>query len=165
MFQVGDYIIYGSNGVCKVEEIGPIKIGGVLSKREYYFLLPIYIKGTMVYTPVDSDKTVMRPVISKEAAHELISQIDQIEPIKELEDREREFVYRKLMKTYDCKELIKIIKTISIRKKFREEEGKKLIAADEKYLNLAKDCIAGELSIPLQMKREEVEEFILQKID
>lgn len=45
MFHVGDYIIYGSNGVCKVDKVGPMNLDGVSRDRMYYTLIPVYSKG------------------------------------------------------------------------------------------------------------------------
>ena len=29
MFDVGDYIVYGVNGVCKVEKVGTVSVAGI----------------------------------------------------------------------------------------------------------------------------------------
>ena len=63
MFKVGDNIIHGGSGACRVENIGTLNTG--VKGRQYYTLLPYYIKGSSVYTPVDSDKVIMRPVMTK----------------------------------------------------------------------------------------------------
>ena len=63
MYEIGQLIVYGNEGVCRVEEIGTPKISGVDKHRDYYTLAPIYREGK-VFTPVDS-KVFMRPVISR----------------------------------------------------------------------------------------------------
>ena len=42
MFQVGDFIVYGSTGVCEVESIGTLDIPGMSKDRVYYTLRPCY---------------------------------------------------------------------------------------------------------------------------
>ena len=66
MFQVGEKIIYGENGVCTVESIGPLEISGAQKDRLYYNLRPLTGSGNY-YTPVDS-AAFMRPVMSREEA-------------------------------------------------------------------------------------------------
>ena len=66
MFSVGEYIIYGVEGVCEVEEAGKLKVAGLDKNREYYRLRPYYHGGT-IYTPVDG-KAVMRPVLTRAAS-------------------------------------------------------------------------------------------------
>lgn len=65
MFEIGEYVVYGMNGVCRVEEIGTMDLGGIDSDKLYYTLLPIYTKGSRVFTPVDNQKVIMRAIISK----------------------------------------------------------------------------------------------------
>lgn len=66
MFEVGDFIIYGSNGVCRVENVGSMDMKGVPSDKMYYTLVPVYSSKTKVFTPVDNAKVIMRPVISEQ---------------------------------------------------------------------------------------------------
>ena len=37
MFSVGEYIVYGVEGVCRVEEAGKLKVAGLDKNRAYYF--------------------------------------------------------------------------------------------------------------------------------
>ena len=50
MFSVGEYIVYGVEGVCRVEEAGKLKVAGLDKNRAYYRLRPYYHDGT-IYTP------------------------------------------------------------------------------------------------------------------
>ena len=62
MFKVDELVMYGGTGVCKVIEIGRPDFSD--DDRLYYFLEPVYQSG-MIYAPVDSERVVMRPLISK----------------------------------------------------------------------------------------------------
>ena len=42
MFEIGQYIIYGSTGVCEIEDIRDERISG--EKKSYYILKPVYIR-------------------------------------------------------------------------------------------------------------------------
>ena len=66
MFQPGELLVYGSTGVCQVLSIDQRQdyVNGVKQSRLYYQLKPLY-QGGVIYTPVDNDKVVMRPVISR----------------------------------------------------------------------------------------------------
>lgn len=81
MFQVGDYIVYGSSGVCEVKNVGTMDMSGIAKGRLYYTLLPVYSNGSTIYTPVDNEKIVMRKILTKEEAMERIRQIPEIEPL------------------------------------------------------------------------------------
>ena len=53
MYQIGDKIVYGGEGVCLVEAVGPLDIPGSSQERLYYTLAPLYRSGR-IYAPVDS---------------------------------------------------------------------------------------------------------------
>lgn len=164
MFNIGEYIVYGMNGVCRVEEIGPMSLNGVDSDKMYYTLLPLYTKGSRVFTPVDNQKVVMRPVISEQEVCQLIDDIRNIEEIEVSDDKRRELVYREAVKSCDCRELIRIINTTRKRKEERLAQGKKMSACDERYLKQAQDTLYGEFAISLKIEKGEVEEFISSRI-
>ena len=73
MFSVGEYIVYGVEGVCRVEEAGKLKVAGLDKNRAYYRLRPYYHDGT-IYTPVDG-KAVMRPVLTREELERLLPRL------------------------------------------------------------------------------------------
>ena len=75
MYEIGEKIIYGENGVCTVEKIAPLEAG---DGKLYYYLTPLIGSGTY-FTPVDS-KAFMRPVMSREAAEAFIDSIPHIQP-------------------------------------------------------------------------------------
>ena len=58
MYLVGEYIVYGTSGVCKVEAVGPMQMSGVNKDKLYYTLAPLYSKGSKFFTPVDKDEVV-----------------------------------------------------------------------------------------------------------
>lgn len=79
MFSVGGYIVYGVEGVCRVEEAGKLKVAGLDKNRAYYRLRPYYHDGT-IYTPVDG-KAVMRPVLTREELERLLPRLPELEPL------------------------------------------------------------------------------------
>lgn len=160
VFLKGEYVVCGNKGVCKVEDITTLDISGVDKKREYYILKPVYVAGSTVYVPVDTAKDSMRRVLSHDEAEELIQEIPGIPLITITNDKLLEQEYRECMKTNCCEELVKIIKTIYLRKQKRLEAGRKVTAVDAKYFRLAEDNLYGELAISLDMMREDVEGYI-----
>lgn len=164
MFEIGEYIVYGMNGVCRVEEIGPMDLGGVESDKLYYTLLPLYTKGSRVFTPVDNQKVIMRPVITKAEACSLIDGMKDVELIEVADDKHRELAYKEALKTCDCREWIRIINTILKRKEERLAQGKKMSACDERYLKQAQDNLYGEFALSLKMEKSEVEDYMEHRI-
>ena len=164
MFQVNDYVVCGSHGVCVVKAVGAVDIGAADKTRLYYTLEPLYLKGNTVYTPVDNQKSVMRDIISREDAWKLIDKIPDIEMLGTVEDKKPEAGYKEVMGRYECRGWIQIIKTLYLRKQGRLKEGRKNIARDDIYLKAAQDYLFGELAVALGMEKDEVETYIIDRM-
>lgn len=148
MFQKGEYIMYGSTGVCRVEDVAvpdniPMKEKGTL----YYKLAPVYGAGN-IYIPVDS-KVFMRPVLTKEQANELIDKIPSIqEPVYEAKDQKNlADCYRASLRAHECEELVGMIKAIYQKHKKLEGTGRKLGKADTEYMKQAQALLMGNLPL------------------
>lgn len=164
LFKSGDLVVYGSKGVCKVKEICKLPALSSDPNRNFYKLEPIFSKGSVIYTPTDSEKVVMRRVISKDTAISLIDDIPNIDTIQIKDDKKREAALHDSVNKCDCRELVKVIKTLYQRKKSREAVGKKQTSVDEKYLNMAENNLYSELSIPLEISKDKIEGFITDRI-
>lgn len=164
MFQVGDFIIYGPQGVCKVTDIGYMDLLGIPKDRLYYTLEPCRVLGGKIFTPVDNRKAVIRPVISRDEALKLIDDMENIEILWVPDERKREYTYKDAIRKCDCRELIKIMKTTYLRKKSRAAAGKKVTAGDEKYLHMAEESLYGEFAVALDMEVAQVKKFISDKM-
>ncbi len=164
MFEKGDFIVYGTNGVCEVKDITTINMKGAPKDRLYYILSPRHHKDSKIFTPVDSEKTVMRAVLTKEEANELINGIPEIEELWVSNDKLREEKYKETMRSCECRDWIKIIKTLYLRKQERIAQGKKTTAMDEKYLRMAEENLYSELSLALEIPKEEMEEYITKRM-
>lgn len=164
MFQVNDYVVYGSNGVCKVLEIGTPDMHGIDSSKLYYKLKPISLHGNIIYTPIANKNNLLRSIITKEEALELIDEIPNIEIIDEPNDKLRESKYKESMRKYNCREWVKIIKTSYLQKEKRLSAGKKAGNIELRYLSEAEDFLYNELSIPLGISKEETVDFITNRL-
>ena len=78
MFDIGEKIIYGENGVCTVEKIAPLDMTGASREKLYYYLTPLVGSGTY-FAPVDTS-AFMRPIISRDEADALIDSMPGIAP-------------------------------------------------------------------------------------
>ena len=77
MYEIGELIVYGNEGVCRVEKIGASESPGANKDRLYYTLIPLARNGK-VTVPVDSS-VFSRPVISREEAEEIMSCVETVE--------------------------------------------------------------------------------------
>ena len=156
MYNVNDMVVYGNQGVCEVVNIGTLSMSMVDRKKKYYTLRPVFQREAAVYVPVDNVTAVMRPVISKEEAEELISKIPDIDYAWISNEEERETQYKDALRTCDCEELVKMIKTLFKRKKTRLDEGKKVTVVDERYIRQAENQLYEELAYALGIDKKEI---------
>lgn len=165
MFKKGDYVIYGTNGICEIIDITTLDLDQVLNDKMYYILRPIKTKDGRIFAPMDNNKTVIRNILSKEEATTLINEIPNIKGLLITNEKLRESTYKESMKSCDCREWIRVIKTLYLRNQERMAQGKKSTSVDERYLKLAKDSLYSELSFPLDIPKEEMERYIDEKMN
>lgn len=156
MYQVGEMIIYGGEGVCKVEAVGTLAMTGVKRDRQYYTLAPLYRPGR-IYAPVDT-AVFMRPILSKQEAEDLVKAIPDIEAASCTHRNPRILgeYYQEMMRTRSCDSMVRIIKMAHHKGQARRARGVKPGQVDERYLKRAEDMLYGELAASLGIPREEV---------
>lgn len=164
MFKVGDFVIYGSSGACRISEVGPIDFPGADQEKIYYTMTPCYIRDSSIFTPVDNRRVVLRSVMTKDEADHFLDHLGEIRPLKVEEEKKREIAYKQALLTCEPKQIVSLIKTINARIAQRTAEGKKVTSADMKYIHIAEDSLYGELAISLGMEREEVEPYVKAKL-
>ncbi len=159
MFDIGEYVSYGNNGICQVAEITKMQ-GTDDSSRQYYILKPINNESGKIYTPVDNDKVFIRELITVQEAEQLLDDISSIETIDITNPRELDVEYKRRIRTGDWHMWVSIIKTIYKKRDEREKNGKKLTTSDERYLREVSARLYDELSFVMDKENEEVAELV-----
>ena len=165
MFSIGDTVVT-SNGVCQIEKIGPLTgMGKSAAGKEYYTLKPYFDNGGKIYIPVANDEESMRFALTKDEVNTLVNEINTLEQIDIFDEKLREAEYKNAINSKDPRRLIRIIKTMYYRRKQRAESGKKSTAIDERYFKIAESRLYDELALALEIEREDVKEYIREKIE
>lgn len=103
-------------------------------------------------------------IITREEAERLIDEIPSIETLSIENEKFREDSYKKCIRTCECRDLLRIIKTIYVRKQARMIHGKKTTATDERHLKLAEDHLYSEFSMLLDIPKEHMADYIEQRV-
>ncbi|MBE6870248.1 MAG: transcriptional regulator [Ruminococcus albus] len=164
MYNVGDMVMYGSFGICKVTAIEKRDFTG--EEQEYYILKHINSEKNIFYVPTNNDAALskMHPICSKAEVNELISHMNSEGLIWIDNDSKRKEEYSRIIKDADKHEIIRLIKTLYHRRKELAESGKKLRSTDENYLNLAENMLFEEFAYALDIDKSEVVEYIEKHI-
>jgi CarD family transcriptional regulator len=165
MYEIGEQIVYGCQGVYRVEEITHLDLDQSDKERLYYVLVPVTAGTDKIYTPVDNRRINMRPVISKEEAEALIQEIPAIESLTVTSERNREQQYKEALRSCDFHSWISIIKTVYSRQEQRLAQGKKITALDERYLRTTENEAYSELSLALGVPKDQMVPFIRKQIE
>lgn len=165
MYAKGDLIVYGSSGVCRVEDIGPIKqAGGVKSKREYYTLSPVFGSG-VIYTPVDTT-VFMRPVLSRTQVNELIDRLPNLDENQCASSNLRVLTehYHAAFESHQCEDLLRLIKELHHRSQNSIKQGRRIGLTEMKYRKQAEELVHGEFATALNIPLEEVPNYISARL-
>ncbi len=166
MFKVGELILYGNIGVCRVEAIGqPQSPSFTNTNKDYYTLAPVFGSG-IIYAPLDSP-VYMRPIISKEEALDLIHRIPNIqaEPFVTRDQRQLNEHYRSFFENHNCEDLVQLIRSIYAKEQNLTNAKKKVGSTDQQYMRRATDMFHGEMAAALGIPFEEIESFIEKELE
>ena len=157
MFKINDYVIYGSNGVCKVEDIEKISMRD--KELEYYILSSMNNPRMTIKIPVNNNMFI-RELISKSDVVSLIAYASKNETM-EIEDyRKKNQEYKSIIKSGNLIEIIKVINSIKLEKNEKASLGKKINKTEEDILISAKKQLYQEMAIVLGININEVDEYI-----
>ncbi len=146
VFNKGDLLQYGNNGVCKVEDI-VTGMPGFDKTTKYYMLVPISNVHNVIYLPTDNDKAKIRPVNTAKELHKLLSKIDDVDDFMIVNEKQCEAVYKEAIFSLDCTRWLELLKTLCVRKQTRALQGKKVTSTDEKYFKFVSARLTEELTV------------------
>jgi len=172
MLQIGEAVVYRHH-VCEVVSVRE----AYYNDKDYYELKALFEKSLKLFVAVDEAKPpALRPVMTKQEALDLIDSIPNAEDIDAealaegtdtptLLDRRIKEEYARRLQTFTPDQLLPIMKFAYERSRTRNDEGRNATATDKKYFTLAQNLLCDELAISLDVNRNEVEEFLNNRIE
>ena len=165
MFSVGDTVLYGTQGVCRIKE----KIIKRVGKKtgEYFVLAPVAEKGSAVYIPTDNETLLgkMRRVLTSEEVDSIVTEA-AMSPKDWIEDDNiRAEHCSEVIKSGDRAELLRIICMLYLRREDLRAKKKHFHNADEQFLKVAEKLFCDEMAYILGIAKSDVPEYIRQKAD
>ncbi len=159
MFKVGDTVLYGADGVCKIVEITEKSFGEI--STTYYVLAPIFTNGSTFFVPTQNEKLAskMHEVLSLE---EIKSIIDKSGTLTWQEnDMIRKDEFKAITSGGDFGQVVSLLKTIIAHKKEVEALGKNLHKADEIAYKEAIKIIYEEFNMSMEISKEDVLKIVV----
>lgn len=164
MFSIGNDIVYGSMGVCKVTDIGVPDLPG--ANRSCYVLKPHFVANSKVYAPVENNPVPMRLLLTPAEMRSLIDAIPALEPFAVEGDKQGlHDICREAVRSADCHMLARLIKTLYEKKLRLVEQKKNVPSAEKEYFDTAEKVLYGEMAVVLDIPMEDVREYIALRLE
>ena len=165
MFSIGDYMVYGINGVCLVQDICASPFDKK-DTRTFYLLKPLGASsGSVIYTPTDNEQVPMRPLMTRAQAEDLIGRMSKLEPLEIPMEKMRRDLYRQAMHSCDPEQYVRLIKTVYRRRLDMMQQHKRLSETDSDFERNAKLSLYHELSVVLDVKFAEIEQYLTDRLE
>ena len=158
MFEIGDYVLNATNGICKISEIVELDMSGDKQLKSYFLLRPVEEENDRVYIPVDNADKRIRKVITQDEAQAVLDRVPEIEALAV--NKERETRYKEAVRSCEPDSVISLLKCLHIRNEQRAQAGKKATAVDERYGKMAEHNLNAELAFVLEKDKQEIKDII-----
>ena len=161
MFSVGQNVLYGTNGVCVVNDITEKKVGKV--SMEYYVLKPLDTNFSTLFVPTNNEALVkkIRGVMTKDMINGVLSNLP--EPGEWNDNKqERSEQFKAVISNGDFTELIRMIRLIYKHSDELSELGRHLHMSDERLLKEAEKMVTEEIEFVLDVDKQQAIEMILK---
>ena len=161
MYQIGDFVVYGVHGVCRIIEIEERLVDR--KNVSYYVLQPAEQSGARYLIPMHNQAAVskLRPVLSREELNALLRS-EQVQAQEWVGDENRrKQIYRELIGSGDRAALIRMVGVLHRHKAEQAAAGRKFHLCDENFLRDAEKVLNAEFSLVLGIEQGQVGNYIL----
>lgn len=165
MFQVGQQVIYGIHGVCRITAMETKAVGR--EKKEYYVLEPVDQPGAVFYVPSQNQAAVakMHSILTREEFDIMLQSEKVWENVWIADENLRKQRYRELLSGNDRAELLGMVSALYRHKKEQQESGRKFHVTDENFLRDAQKLLSSEFSLVLGITPSEVATYMKKQLE
>ena len=166
-FDIGEYVSYGINGMCNIEDIRPMQLSQSVEKMMYYILRPESNPKSTIFVPVNNQKLVskMRELMTKDEINAMLVRMKDRTLEWEKDVRFRTESFHEILSNGVNQDLILMIRCLHRKRQELVQLGKKLPARDSNTLKTAERLVEEEFAHVLHIKCEEVSDYIRDVMD
>ena len=166
-FDIGEYVSYGINGMCNIEDIRPMQLSQSVEKMMYYILRPESNPKSTIFVPVNNQKLVskMRELMTKDEINAMLVRMKDRTLEGEKDVRFRTESFHEILNNGVNQDLILMIRCLHRKRQELVQLGKKLPARDSNTLKTAERLVEEEFAHVLHIKCEEVSDYIRDVLD
>lgn len=165
-FEVGQYVVYGTNGICTVDSIEPMSFAAGMPEEMYYVLRQNRKKETKLFVPLKNTELVskLREPMQKEDIEDILMGLSDGD-VQWIDDRrQRTEYFKSILHEGVSGRLLNMIICIYERRRTVAKAGKKLPVADTNTLKTAERLVQEEFSWVLGIDEDEVPKYIRKRL-
>ena len=163
----GEYVVYGTNGICLVEDIKMMRFALDAEKDPYCILKPASNGSSTIYVPLNNEKLMgkLRPIMTKEEIDSLLLGMRDKEISWDSDRRNRTERFHDILINGVTQKLLLMIRCIYMKKRELITAGKNLSATDENTLKSAEKLVEEEFSYALGISADDVTAYIRKLLE
>lgn len=161
-WKIGDAVIYGNNGICRITDIQRMRLTED-GEKTYYILEPLYRARMTIYVDQKRGAESFRHPLTVAEIDGLIASIRDQEWIANEKERQMQNASRIHGGKYS--DLLSIISTLYKKDAERRSIGRKLSAADERDRDAAESIISQSFAYSLGIRPDEVPDYIRRRAE
>ncbi len=158
LYKIGEQVVHIPEGVCIIDEI--VKMDTFNEEKEYYKLVPIMDKNSVLYVAINGPKKNIRKLRTKKEVLQILEEqkISQMHWEKNEErriSRVKEAIYKD-----DGTAIAKWIKVY-----YRRKKKERLTISDSTLLKKAEQLLYSEMSVVLKKEYNKLRAYFLDEIN
>ena len=160
MYQVGDWVVYGVQGVCHI--IGIEKQLVNRKRTQFLVLAPMFNQESRFYLPVDNPTALakLKAVLSKDELVSLLASDAAQEDMWIPEESKRKQSYREIIGSGDRIMLIRMLTSLYRYKSLQLASGRKFHQSDDNFLRDAEKLLSSEVALVMELSQEDARNYI-----
>ena len=164
MYQIGELVVYGIHGVCRVTSQEQQTSAG---KQVVYLVLePLDQEGSKFLIPAHNAAAMakVKPILTREEWLELFTSDTVRTDVWIPDENQRKQCYREVITGGNRSKLLQQIRTLYRHKKVQTSIGRKVHICDENFLRDAEKILISELSVVFGLEPEVAKDMLRSKV-
>lgn len=164
MFRVGDLVVYGIHGVCRIADEEKRVVD---RKRVTYLVLePLGQQGSRYLVPTHNETAMakLKAMLSRQELEELLRSDQVRRDVWIADEGQRKQHYRELVSSGDREQVMEMLYTLYQHRGRQQAAGKKIHMCDDNFLRDAEKLLSSEVSIVMELTPEDARHYIREAL-
>lgn len=158
MFNVNDYVFYGANGICRIDDITKEPFAGAPKDVLYYVLHTLSEPKQTILNPVTNEKVPMRYVMTREESEQFFLLLPTLAPLEGSSAKQLRDAYIGAIKSGDPILWGRILRTYLTRLHLAEAKLARVTDAERNFYETARRLLAQEIALATNAVFLDIEE-------